>query len=129
MESFDFKDFRRYKHIADDLSDDQMITCDLGVWFRLERVGSSYGLQRKMASFFPGVDFQDLKVLRKGGDTFYRAVLSKRNLTILLNSPNLGSFGDDYEIAINSFDVHDEENAEMETAGPETQSCGATQEA
>ena len=120
MESFDFKDFRRYKHIADDLSEDQKITCDLGVWFRLERVGSSYGLQRKMASFFPGVDFQDLKVLRKGGDTFYRAVLSKRNLTMLLNSPNLGSFGDDYEITINSFYVHDEENAEMETAGSET---------
>ena len=120
MESFDFKDFRRYKHIANDLQGDQMITCDLGVWFRLERVSSSYSLQRKMVSLFPGVDFHDLKVLRKGGDTFYRAVLSKTNLTMLLSSPNLGSFGHDYEIAINSFYVNDEEDSELDTAGPET---------
>ena len=120
MESFDFKDFRRYKHIENDLEEEQMITIDLGVWFRLERIGSSYSLQRKMASLFPTVNFQDLKVLRKGGDTFYRAVLSKRNLTMLLNSPYLGNFGQDYDIAINSFYVNNEDNTELDAAGPET---------
>ena len=120
MDSFDFKDFGRYQHISNSLEDDQIITCDLGVWFRLERVSSNYGLQRKMVALFPGVNFHDLKVIRKGGDTYHRAALSKRNLTKLMNSPNFGSFGDDYAITINSFYVNNEEDSEFDAAGPET---------
>ena len=120
MDSLDFKDFGRYRHISKDLENDQMITCDLGVWFRLERVSSSFGFQRKMVSLFPGVNFKTLTVLRRGGDTHYRAVLSKKNLTNLLNSPNLGSFEDDYAIVINSFYVNNDEDSEFDAAGPET---------
>ena len=120
MDSFDFKDFGRYQHISKDLENDQMITCDLGVWFRLERVSSSYGFQRKMVSLFPGVNFKTMTVLRKGGDIYYRVVLSKKNLTNLLNSSNLGSFEDDYSITINSFYVNSDENSELDAGGPDT---------
>ena len=120
MDSFDFKDFGRYQHISKDLENDQMITCDLGVWFRLERVSSSYGFQRKMVSLFPGVNFKTMTVLRKGGDIYYRVVLSKKNLTNLLNSSNLGSFEDDYSITINSLYVNSDENSELDAGGPDT---------
>ena len=120
MDSFDFKDFGRYQHISKDLEPDSMITCDLGVWFRLERVSSSYSFQRKMVSLFPGVNFENITVLRKGGDINYRVVLSKKNLTNLLNSSNIGSFEDDYSITINAFYVNSDENSEFDAVGPET---------
>lgn len=110
---------KRYERISKDLEDDRLITCDLGVWFRLERVSSNYGFQRKMASLFQNVIFRDLKVLRRGGDTFYRAVLNKWNLSKLLSSPNLGSFGEDYTIAVNGLHVNEEEG-DGEVEEPET---------
>ena len=113
MDTLDFKNFARYKYIEHGLDENQMITCDLGVWFRLEKIGSNYSFQRKMG-------FQELKVLRRGGDTYYRAVMSKRSLTMLLNSPNLGSFEHDYDIVINSFFVNDTVDDEFDAAGPET---------
>ena len=120
MESFDFMDYKRYEHISKGLEDDRLITCDLGIWFRLERVSSNYGFQRKMTSLFQEVSFRDLKVLRRGGDTYYRATLNKWNMAKFLKSPNLGIFGDDYSITINGVYVNEEEGSESEVEEPET---------
>ena len=119
MDFLEFKDFGRYKHISKDLEEGQLITLDLGVWFRLEKLNNNYSFSRKMISLFPEVNFHDLKVLRKGGETQHRAVLSKRSLTKLLESANLGSFGDDYAITINCFYIN-EEDSEPNATGPET---------
>ena len=120
MEPYEFMDFKRYKYISKDLEDDRLITCDLGIWFRLERVSSSYGFQRKMTSLFQDVDFLDLKVLRRGGDTLYRATLNKRNFTKFLGSENLGIFGDDYSIIVNGFHLNEDEGGDTDATGPET---------
>ena len=120
MEPYEFMDFKRYKYISKDLEDDRLITCDLGIWFRLERVSSSYGFQRKMTSLFQEVDFLDLKVLRRGGDTLYRATLNKRNFTKFLDSENLGIFGDDYSIIVNGFHLNEDEGGDIDATGPET---------
>ena len=120
MESFDFLNYQRYNQISKGLDENQLVTCDLGIWFRLEKVSSSYGLQRKMISLFPDVNFRDFKVLRKGGDTYHRIILNKRNLTKLLDSPNLGTFGDDYSICVNGVHVNEDDDDDVEGGEPET---------
>ena len=92
----------------------------MGVWFRLEKVNSSSSFQKKMVFLFPEVNFHDIKVLRKGGDTYHRITLNKRNLTRLQNSPNLGAFGDDYSITINGVHIHDEEESDAGIEDTET---------
>ena len=120
MGSFDFMNYQRFNHISKSLGDDQLVTVDLGIWFRLEKINSNYGFQRKMTSLFPEVNFCDLKVSRRGGDTYHRAILNTRNLSKLINSPNLGTFGDDYSIGINGVHINEEEEGEEGADIPDT---------
>ena len=105
--------------MEENIDDDQILTIDLNIWFRLERVGSNFSLERKMKSLFQHVHFIECTVLRRAGDTFYRVSLDKENLILLLESPNLGYWADDYAISVSGFHINrEEQNNEDKT--PET---------
>ena len=107
--NMEFTNINRFHYMEKDMRGDQILTIDLSIWFRLERVNSNFSLERKMKSLFQSVRFKECSVLRRAGDTFYRATLDKENLILLLDSENLGFFGDDYAITVNGFHINKEE--------------------
>ena len=115
----EFTNINRFHYMEKDIREDQILTIDLNIWFRLERVNSNFSLERKMKSLFQSVRFKECTVLRRAGDTFYRATLDKENLILLLDSANLGFFGDDYAITVNGFHINNEEQ-DKEHETPET---------
>ena len=90
MDSLQFLNIRKFEWMAKKLDDDCLVTCDMGVWFRLEKINSNQSFRRKLTALFQGIFFHDCRVIRRAGRTYYRIIIDKTNLVNLLESRNLG---------------------------------------
>ena len=106
--------------MAKKLDDDCLVTCDMGVWFRLEKINSNQSFRRKLTALFQGIFFHDCRVIRRAGRTYYRIIIDKTNLVNLLESRNLGHFEEDYSLTVEGFHVNNEADCEPQIVTPET---------
>ena len=120
MDSLQFLDIRKFEWMAKNLDGDCLVTCDMGVWFRLEKINSNQSFHRKLSALFQGIFFHDCKVIRRAGRTHYRIIIDKTNLVNLLESRNLGDFEEDYSLTVEGFHVNQEADGEPQIVTPET---------
>ena len=63
--NMEFTNINRFHYMEKGIREDQILTIDLSIWFRLERVNSNFSLKRKMKSIFQSVRFKECTVLRR----------------------------------------------------------------